>query len=361
MESIKHNSESSLNSIGIDHEGYPQWQDIRVTDQNIGYSLLSSIHRRPQSRAWQALAEDRLWIVEAFDYPWVLQSLESVEPHMATGQLPYEVKIQFRLDQLRIDPWDRFVGWAYVSEPEKLVPFVMSRKAQAQFFELASDYTDESITFGDNTYLTPELWAESPSVEKSQYWNEKYEHTQTPPRWSLGGPHPALAWALDQIRINKSRALVLGCGEGHDAQGLNERGHIVDAVDFAPLAIEKAKSLYGTSSIRWHVDDIFSPKASWATQRYDLIFEHTCFPAVNPKKRENLVKFWHQLLAEQGYLLGIFLCHLEPEGPPFGITEWQLWKLLEGRLKPLYWQRLKSPPGVHSRLGTELLVLAQKM
>ena len=67
-------------------------------------------------------------------------------------------------------------------------------------------------------------------------WAAHYAAANTP--WDLGGPHPELSQRLSDGDLapprDGARALVPGCGHGHDALALARRGWVVTAVDLVP-------------------------------------------------------------------------------------------------------------------------------
>ncbi|MDM7938364.1 MAG: hypothetical protein QUV06_13030 [Cyanobium sp. CZS 48M] len=46
--------------------------------------------------------------------------------------------------------------------------------------------------------------------------------------------------------------------------------------------------------------------------------EHTCFCAIDPVLREDYIATACRLLAPGGWLLGLFWCHRQQGGPPWG-------------------------------------------
>ena len=48
------------------------------------------------------------------------------------------------------------------------------------------------------------------------------------------------------------------------------------------------------------------------------IVEHTCFCAIDPARRADYIDTVGSLLAPGGWLLGLFWCHGNPGGPPWG-------------------------------------------
>jgi SAM-dependent methyltransferase len=343
--------------IAIDDEGFPHFHGIRVTDQDIGRAIIKNLKPSSKNSGTQVELDGVTATVESFDYPWVIQSVTKIlsDEEKIEIELPYQVQMPILLKDLRVDQWDRFVGL----DSHQNIPFVFSRKAQAQFFEMCEEFDDDSVTIkGKRFTILPQYFTAVPT-NQSEFWNEKYQSNQRP-GWELETHHPSLPHIIAQLKLSKSRILILGCGSGNDAAYFASFGHIVTAVDFSPLAIQKAKSKYGhLPNITWIEGDIFDPKLPVSNGSFDMVFEHTCFCAIEPSRRDELVQLWIKKLHDQGHLLGIFFTMWKTEHPPFGSTEWEIKQHTSKKFAPLYWQRLKPPLALESRLGMELLVYAR--
>lgn len=271
--------------------------------------------------------------------------------------MPYGVRFSFNLNHLHVDEWDRFCG-----ELENGLSFVFSRKAQAQFFELADEFDDDSITIGPTQYpITP--WLKSHiDVESESFWSEHYRRWKddaSKPGWDKGAPAEPLKDILAQIKITKCRIAVLGAGSAHDAHHLASVGHIVTAIDISPEAIKRAKENYGSNSnLEFIQADAFRLPQNLLGQ-FDLVFEHTFFCSVNPTYRARVIQTWKRLLVPNGHFLGIFFMLNRGEAPPFGSTEWEIRARLEKHFRFLYWTRWKK--SLPERQGKELVVYAQKL
>jgi len=343
--------------ISIDEEGFPHFDGIRMSDQEIGAALIRSLKPAPLNAGFQAELGGQLMTVEAFDFPWVIQgvALNPAGEGQISITLPYQVERTLLISDLRIDEWDRFVG----ADSKSNIPFVLSRKAQAQLFELCEAYDDESITIqGTQVSILPQYQTIIP-IQNADFWDEKYLSAQEP-GWELNTHHPSLPHIVSNLKLCKSRILVLGCGTGNDAAYFAGLGHIVTAVDFSAHALEKARQKYSRlSSITWIQGDIFDSKLPVPNDSYDIVFEHTCFCAISPEKRNELIQLWGKKLHDRGHFLGIFFNMWRTEHPPFGATEWEIRKRFGQKFTPLYWQRLKPPLALLNRLGIELLVYAR--
>jgi len=337
-------------SIKIDREGFfINSQGLRMSDPEMGRQWLLNL-KSPDFEFCQLEHEGKTILVEAFDKPLVVSQV-SIKGSDLELELPYHLKQLANLSSLSLDAWDRVHGLT-----EKDIPFVLSHKAQAELFNSLDEFSDDSISIGENKIPTEDFYLEKDAVSTSQFWTQIYKENPSP-GWDMDGPHPALETILPQLKLLQGRFLVPGCGKGHDAFALAEAGHIVTGVDFSETALEEAKKKYTHPRLKWLQQDIFDFGQS-APQSYDYIFEHTCFCAISPKRRKKLVKVWFDTLAEGGHLLAQFFIHPRRIGPPFGTSEWELESLLSPYFDVRYWTRSKVSPGW--REGLELTVYAEK-
>lgn len=337
-------------TISIDEEGYFLLdQQIRVNDDVVGRRMLESLRKDD----WGVLHMDydgQDVIVEAFDKPYVARQVHFTN-HILSIQMPYQFLCEVELESLCLDEWDRFHG-----KTKSGIPFVLSHAAQAELFHLAEAFTDDSLQLGIQEISTPPYYVTSEQFDREPFWSGKYQEMPSPP-WNLDEPHPELKSVLQQLKLNRCRILVPGCGYGHDAAYFAEQGHLVTAMDISEEAIEEAKKRYGhLSNLSFIKQDLFSLDETY-NNSFDIVFEHTFYCAISPHSREDLIKTWKKLLTETGHLLGIFFVVPKRTGPYFGGSEWELREKLQSRFQFLYWTRLKHSPDW--RNGAELMIYAQ--
>ena len=158
--------------------------------------------------------------------------------------------------------------------------------------------------------------------------------------------------------VTGRRVLELGCGGGQCCIAFARRGAIVTGVDFSPEAIGRAKQLYGRlENLSLVQGDAFKMPEAW-TGRFDVVFEHTCFCAVSPDRRNELVRQWRRVLVPMGHLLGVFFVTEKRQGPYFGGSEWEVRERLRKNFDFLFWTRWRR--SVEGRNGKELVVYARK-
>ncbi len=146
------------------------------------------------------------------------------------------------------------------------------------------------------------------------FWKEKYKDEKT--GWDIGYPSTPIQNYIEQLTDKELSILIPGCGNGYEAELLHKLGFknvtILDIVK-QPLAnfSERVPSFPKKHLI--HADFFNHQK------QYDLIIEQTFFCALNPTFRKRYVEQMHQLLNDNGKLVGLlFNFPLTNQGPPFG-------------------------------------------
>jgi SAM-dependent methyltransferase len=348
---------SSNRFIQIDEEGYFLSMGIRITDETYGLSLFENLHS--DNRGFVTHSQNEPVIVEAFDQPLIARSIEILSSSRAKVYFPYGFSQTIDFADLKADFWDRF----HARSIEKNLPLVLSRTAQMDLFNAADSFDDTSLTIAGKRAIVRDFYESEKKVDNPNFWADQYEawqkNAEEKPGWELDGPARPLDSILQQLKIPRSRIGVLGCGTGHDAAFLAERGHIVTGVDWSEQAITTAEKRYGkdNKSLRFINDEVFDFAKQNPTE-FDIVFEHTFFCAIAPVQREKLVQSWRRVLLPDGHLLAIFFILDNVGGPPFGLTEWEVREHLKDHFEFLYWTRAKN--SIPQRLGKELIVYAKK-
>lgn len=186
-------------------------------------------------------------------------------------------------------------------------------------------------------------------------WELRYQTGDTP--WEKGAPSPGLVEFLKEHPL-KGRVAVVGCGFGHDVRAISALGAEVIGLDLADSAINGAAKFPKTGNEVYRQADLFAvPKDLLG--RFDWVFEHTCFCAIDPAMRPQYVRAVTHLLRPGGRFLAVF--YMEPdseEGPPFGITEAELDSLFADFELERQWRPTASYPG---REGRELMRLMHRV
>ena len=163
--------------------------------------------------------------------------------------------------------------------------------------------------------------------EHPDFWCKRFGAGTTP--WDAGKVPDEFA-AFIGAEAAPLRTLIPGCGSGWEAVLLAERGWRTTALDFSPLAVERARSVLApvlgpVSTVDLVCADFFQ----WQPETpLDLIYERAFLCAL-PRK---LWADWSQrvatLLPAGARLAGYFFVCEQPKGPPFGILPEQLDELL---------------------------------
>lgn len=188
------------------------------------------------------------------------------------------------------------------------------------------------------------------------YWNRLYED-QGRPGWDMAGATPLVSELLDLARPLGLRPgcdlVVPGCGYGHDAAELEGRGFAVTGLDFAPRAIEGARSRYG-DRVAWSQADWFSPELG----PWDAIFDHTCFVAMDPARRPAYVDACAAHLRPGGFWLAVLFHDVNGRpGPPHALPMAEMRVLAEPCFEVLHLGEARTSHP--RRAGREYLLVAR--
>ena len=148
-------------------------------------------------------------------------------------------------------------------------------------------------------------------------WDEKYRKGET--FWDKGVASLPLREYLRKHPL-KGKALVPGCGRGHEVALGVEFGLDAIGLDIAPTAIEEARKSYPELAERFVLGSLFDPPPSMRGA-FDVVLEHTCMSALPPSMRADYRRGIDLVLKRGGLLVGVWYINpdLEPgeEGPPY--------------------------------------------
>lgn len=188
-------------------------------------------------------------------------------------------------------------------------------------------------------------------------WESRWRSGDT--GWDHGEAAPPL---IDYLRNNRieGRILVPGCGSGHDVRALaaaSPRAQVI-GLDLAPSAIATARTYTARGNLQWRVGDFLALPPHDA-EAFDVLFEHTCFCALEPGLRPRYVEAVDFALRPGGLYLAIFYLNpISEQGPPFRVSPAELEKLFN-RFELL--ERWVPTVGYPSRLGREEMRLYRKV
>lgn len=254
----------------------------------------------------------------------ILSDHHGEHPHDLHGE-PYEralasaapllarlhARLGLEVRALSVDGLTRVVRLTSAADPPQPLVLPLSDLSD-MFAELAA--LARAITRELHT-RSPDLPGLTPS--DPAFWDHIYREDSG--SWELGRPTPPLAGRLAADPPVGQRALVVGCGRGHEARLLAELGARVTAVDLADAAITSARAATPSHlDIDFRVADLFALPGR--PDRFDLVLEHCCFCAIEPRRRGEYVDAVADLLVPGGRLVGLFFAHGRPGGPPYTIT-----------------------------------------
>ncbi|KAF5977792.1 thiol methyltransferase [Fusarium bulbicola] len=200
-----------------------------------------------------------------------------------------------------------------------------------------------------------------PFAEQGEKWDSCWREALTP--WDRGTAsialHDLLAQRPDLVppsqhhdhrghplrdsagAIEKKKALVPGCGRGHDVLLLSSWGYDVWGLDFSAAAKEEAtknqkqaesEGLYkpvdglDKGKIHWITGDFFGQdwaKGAGADGQFDLIYDYTFLCALPREARPKWAKRMTELLSHDGRLVCLEFPSTKPmsaNGPPWGVS-----------------------------------------
>ncbi len=353
-------------SIEIDEEGYPVFDGLRIDDPKILSDVFQNIRRTlptdPKSKIITFLDEDKWAWVDAFDAPFVVQTIDHLDGLNFLIHFFGGVSVQISFEDLMVDEWNRF----HLSIGEQRLPAVFSRKAQASILNVVSQIVNTPPTL---PYFRSAESRDGKVPSDSSFWSQSYSEGSG---WELGQAHPKLKEALqgDLKKIIEkngvSNFLVPGAGRGQDALLLAQYGKVV-ALDFAKEAkadfVQMHKGSEYFSSIDYKLNDVFEYLKGLSDGSVDAVFEHTFFCAIEPIRRKEYVEQVLRVLKPNGGLwFGVFFLLEHGMGPPFALTQWELREYIsntfETKLDILEWERIKNSP--QGRAHKELWAVFRK-
>ena len=148
-------------------------------------------------------------------------------------------------------------------------------------------------------------------------WDELYRKGET--YWDKGEASLPLKNYLER-HPQKGRALVPGCGRGHEVALAVENGLDAVGLDIAPTAVAEARAGYPKLAERFVLGNLFDPPAEMRGA-FDVVLEHTCMSALPPQLRGEYRRGIDLTLKCGGLLIGVWYINpdLDPgeEGPPY--------------------------------------------
>jgi len=184
-----------------------------------------------------------------------------------------------------------------------------------------------------------------------EYWEERYQTKDMP--WEKGAPSPGLVDFLEaQPHLPRGTVCVPGCGTGHDVRAWAKAAFKPLGLDIAPSAIRLSTEQTRAEGLtaEFLLTDFLHAEP---LNRFDWLFEHTLFCAIQPHERDQYVQALLRWLKPDGQYLAVNYLIPDEDGPPFGTTREELWK----RFSP-HFELLEEwvPRSYPNRTGLELMM-----
>lgn len=184
-------------------------------------------------------------------------------------------------------------------------------------------------------------------------WEQRYQTGDMP--WEKGEASPGLVDFLTaNSNLPRGTVCVPGCGTGHDVRSWARAGFTVTGYDIAPSAIKLAQERTAAAGLhaKFVLGDFLRDEPP--PERFDWLFEHTLFCAINPSERDDYVSAALRWLKPGGQYLAVNFLIPDMDGPPFGTTREELWKRFSPHFELL---REWVPRSYPNRTGEELMLL----
>jgi len=189
---------------------------------------------------------------------------------------------------------------------------------------------------------------------EKDYWEFKWKNNQT--GWDIGHLSPPIQHYIDKISDKKTKILIPGAGSAYEGEYLfkNDFKH-THLLDYSPLPFDKLLN----RCPQFPKENLFNQNFFDFSGKYDLILEQTFFSAIQPSERENYVNKMHELLEENGLLVGLlFSIDFGNPHPPFGGSKEEYTQLFS----PLFDIEILegSYNSISPRQGNELFIKLRK-
>ena len=184
-----------------------------------------------------------------------------------------------------------------------------------------------------------------------QYWENRYQTGDM--RWEKGAPSPGLVdFLAAHPNLPRGTVCVPGCGTGHDVRAWAQAGFNAYGFDIAPSAIRlcREKTQASGLSANFLLSDFLKDKPPF---RFDWIFEHTFFCAIQPTERDEYLRTLLEWLKPGGQYLAVNYLIKDEDGPPFGTTREELVRRFSPEFNLLEEWVPRSYP---NRIGLELML-----
>lgn len=152
-----------------------------------------------------------------------------------------------------------------------------------------------------------------------EYWENRYQTHDM--QWEKGAPSPGLVdFLAAHPDLKRGTVGVPGCGTGHDVRAFAAAGFAAFGFDLAPSAIALAGEKTKTAGLtaKFQLADFLRDEPP---QKFDWLFEHTLFCAIQPRERDDYVRAVLRWLKPGGNYLAVnYFITEDNDGPPWPTT-----------------------------------------
>ncbi len=217
-----------------------------------------------------------------------------IPPEAALPAAVDRARFEAELDRLRVREKAHTTGGVMGSE----------QHASSGMAELEDRLTAQALTDGD-----PAGWFE-------QFYRVVAAGEVELP-WNRAEPHRLLTrWAAERgLDGSGRRAIVVGCGQGADAEYVARLGFQVVAFDIAETAIRLARQRYPGSAVRYQAADLLNLPGEWR-HAFDLVVEIITVQALPDPPQRQAIANVGRLVRPGGTLVAVEAARGEHERAP---------------------------------------------
>ena len=131
--------------------------------------------------------------------------------------------------------------------------------------------------------------------------------------WNIETPPDILVELVESGTVKPCKAVDLGCGIGHYAIYLAQRGFEVTGIDISPTAIKLAqeKAVKERITCKFIVDDVLG-NLDEVKDTYDFAYDWSLLHHVYPEKRSNYIENVNRILTIGGNYLSVCFSEKDP-------------------------------------------------
>jgi len=182
-------------------------------------------------------------------------------------------------------------------------------------------------------------------------WESRYQSGDMP--WEKGEASPGLVDFLSaHPELARTSVAIPGCGTGHDVRAWAKAGFDAIGFDLAPSAVKLAAERTAAAGLKaqFRQMDFLGEDPG---RKFDWLFEHTLFCAIEKNRRDDYVNAVLQCLKPDGQFLAVHYMIRDIEGPPYGCHQEELMERFSPHFELVEGWVPRSYP---NRTGVELML-----